>query len=1367
MSDGATMQYNYFSGNTISTTWNDILNGTPDKITSTADYYADNNNWPDELEQISKVMLTLLTTQVVNTNYSKAYSTLFAPNYRNKSDDRYFVYYPDNTREGAAYFYTFMDDQGYDIYDWEFLYRIAVANGYDADTFTPEYYHSGDNSYLTPLVELLTTPGADNKITYKTDENGNATDEILCFESKLQNPYYRDLCRTDVQNDPAKVLVADYKYYALSDWSIDDSQSYTVQLFAAMEALGVDFDWDTYARLCEVNRGTLKSTLGLENARDAVRYLIQKIKTPLEGYGDYQTLSPYDYFYNAEGKNWWAEAMKGNTDKLYPVINKYAHTDNPAWEAGAYYGTIRNNFTTGTGLALDGQDYISGYKGLGMDLYTVSFAIAGDGALSAQTAENVLRKISSGETYFYAANSEDQLTNALKTIVSTMSFTATRGWFVDTMGKDFNLSTEKTVVDANGNTITVNAAPSIKVMEYDLVPVTNANGEIVSYERTGTPRVIETVTFEDMDGDGDIDAWSDLIYTTSSVDGNIVRTYVDIWDEQTGLIRAEKFYYNANLNETVTVAFGEQGSYPLAPESFFWIIGVIGKTEMVLEYQVYLTGSIEGDRFLTSSDYYHATNTNAELRYINYLGQNVTLGTISPEYPWGDGRVGVGFYLVNADGQIICNETTGETTADFSQAIKLTRPQYSYLTWNSDNTQAGASLTAAEYRPDGYTLYSPSAAYSVNLAFDGNGEWIITDTKFSTYVVTHDGWHNANKVVSDNSYATGDTVVWFAVVVSTPTAYPDTVVVDYGLPVDIDVLGNDVMFGTKGTVSALGAYSTDIAFSGTALKSGYTTGTYTGSLGNAVIENGKVHYELTSTEMNGAEKFNYAVYYTPGVGEDTSYQGYHYNTITIIPATTIYYEDTFLTFETLKYDSGKDKYLLSNEDRWVDVQDDNFSELDGAHQDQDRPGSIQLPEIDADSVYGYDSAYENSSMYSLGSAKKYTANASYSGKARFSFYGTGFDVVSLTSSDTGTIIVEVYNADGYDRDQSKPVKALIVDTYYGYTYDKENDKWEVSPDSDTLYQVPVMKVSGLEYGHYIAVITIAYAKIFDHKEPNVANPSYDFYMDAVRIYDPAGNDGSNDAAAGGAYVEDGEYAPVYQELRNILITKREFYDSTADLGEGYLPGAVFIDGIPVLNGENYDESFEKTPPEIGTYLNYGPNNEVYLAPGQAIAFELNSVEGLKAVHLAMKSTGGSAKIKLFSAAVNISDINPTKIDTATDRYYDLTDLVGQTVIIANVGTSADGILSITNVKYTTDPNAAQLSSVDDVVVFSVRSTNRALKALTSGDQEQGDVPGDSCPETGDQELLMLSLAVLAVLSLAAIVLLVSMDRRFVQRRKTR
>ena len=1361
MSDGAAMQYNYFSGNTVSTTWNDILNGTPDKVTSTADYYADSNNWPAEIEQISKVMLTQLTTKVENSAYSKAYSLLLAPNYRSTSSDRYFVYYPDKTRADAEYFYTYMDDQEYDIYDWDFLYRIAVANGYDASTFTPEFYQSGDNPYLYPLVELLTTPRADSAITYKTDANGNPTSEILCFESMLQNPDYRDLCRDDVQSDPAKALVAEYKYYELSNWAIDGSKSYTEQLFAAMKALGVDFDWDLYARLCEVNRTAIKNALGLENPRDALRSLIEKMKTPVAGYGDYQTLSPYDYFYNAEGKNWWAEAMKGDPDKLYPVVNKNAFTDNADWGSDAYYGTIRNNFTTGTGLALDGKDYISGYKGLGMDVYSISFAITGDGVLSAQTAENVLRRISSGESYFYAANSENQLTNALNLIVSTMSSSATRGWFVDTMGKDFNLSTEKTVVDANGNTIIVNAAPSIKVMEYDLVPVTNANGEIVSYQRTGTPRVIETVTFEDMDGDGDVDAWSDLIYTTSSVDGNIIRTYLDIWDEKTGLISAEKFYYNSNLDTTVNIAFGAQGSYPLAPESFFWIIGVIGKTEMVLEYQVYLTGSIEGDRFLTSDHYYHATNTNADLRYINYLGQTVTIGTISPEYPWGDGRVGVGFYLVNANGQIISNQTTGETTTDFDQAIKLTRPVYSYLQWNADHTLASTSVTAAGYRPDGYSLYSPSAAYSVNLKFDGSGSWTITDVKSSTYVVTHYGNYKASQTMGSNSYETGDTVVWFAVVVTTPSTYPDTVVVDYGLPVDIDVLGNDLMFGTKGTITALGKYSADLGFSGTTLKSGYTTRTYQGTYGTATIENGKVHYALTSTEMNGSEKINYAVYYTPGAGEDPTYKGYHYNTITVIPATSIYYEDTFLDYDTYKYNSSSFQYVLTNENRWTDAKDEHFADFAGAHQDQDRPGFIALPDLDADSLYGYDSAYGSCSKYSLGSAKKFTANTSYAGAVSFSFYGTGFDVISLTSSDTGTIIVDVYNAAGYIQDQSTPIQSLIVDTYYGYTYDKENDQWLVTPDSDTLYQVPVMKVNDLQYGHYVAVITVSYASFFDH---NTADASYDFYMDAVRIYDPAGNDGSKDAAAGDAYVKDGEFAPIYKELRNILITEREFFDSTANLGDGYLPGAVFIDGIPVLNGDNYDTSFKKDPPEIGTYLNYGPNNEVYLAPGQAIAFELNSVEGLNAVHLAMKSTSGTAKIKVFSASLNIADVNLMEIATATDRYYDLTGLVGKTVIIVNVGTTADGILSITNVKFTTDANTAQAVSVDDAVTISKRSASRALNALNN---QHGNVSGGSSPETGDQQELMISLMVLASLSMAAVAMLVHVDKRLVKRRKTR
>jgi hypothetical protein len=630
------------------------------------------------------------------------------------------------------------------------------------------------------------------------------------------------------------------------------------------------------------------------------------------------------------------------------------------------------------------------------------------------------------------------------------------------------------------------------------------------------------------------------------------------------------------------------------------------------------------------------------------------------------------------------------------------------------------------------------------MAMDGHGGWTISDPKSSTYVVTQGSNYHASQSFGSGAYMTGQTVVWFAVVVDQFSTAPDTVVIDYGIPVDIDVLGNDdTAIGNRGTLAALGNYTTKIDFSGIILNQGYAAGSYSGTYGSASIHNNKIHYQLDSMQMNGVEKFNYAVYYTARFG-DTGLNGYYYNTVTVIPATTIYFEDNFAQYHTYKYNSGK--YVLSADNKWTVAQDANFNTLQGAHQDQDRPGA-GLPEIDADNIYGFDSAYAGCSQYSLGSAMKFTANQNDAGTVTFSFYGTGFDVVSLTNSNTGTIMVDVYNAEGYVQDQSTPVHSYSVDTYYGYTYNAQNKSWEVTPNSDTLYQVPVMKVSGLNYGHYTAVITVAYADFFDH---NKADASYEFYMDAVRIYNPAGSNQTADDA----YEQDGEYKPVYEELRNILISERNFYDSTANLGAGYLHGAVFIDGIPTLDSNHYDEAFRKDPPEIGTYLNYGPNNEVYLAPGQAIAFELNGMTGLKAAHMALKSTGGTAKIKIFSASKSLASTALTEITTATDRYYDLTDLVGQTVIIANVGAAGDGILSVTNIKLTTDPTASQAVRVSDVVRMSRPAADSALSALTDSNNQ------GSVPETGDEGMqLMNCLILLACLCMSAVVVLVYMDGR--------
>ena len=100
-----------------------------------------------------------------------------------------------------------------------------------------------------------------------------------------------------------------------------------------MESLGYEMNWNVYGKIAHANVDALEAALDAENADNvattALRNLVSAVKTPIgTENGVWQTLSPFDYFYNTEGKSWWAEAMKGESDKLYPVINKYAHLNN-------------------------------------------------------------------------------------------------------------------------------------------------------------------------------------------------------------------------------------------------------------------------------------------------------------------------------------------------------------------------------------------------------------------------------------------------------------------------------------------------------------------------------------------------------------------------------------------------------------------------------------------------------------------------------------------------------------------------------------------------------------------------------------------------------------------------------------------------------------------------------------------------------------------------------------------------------------------------------------------------------------------------------------------------------------------------------
>lgn len=934
-----------------------------------------------------------------------------------------------------------------------------------------------------------------------------------------------------------------------------------------------------------------------------------------------------NYYNEVNGihKHRMAEAIKGSPDEKYTIIRKNL----------TGFDTVDTTQTT-----YDSNMYT--VPGLGATMFSIAFCPADDGKTSRESMLEVIQSIASEQTgttpYYYEVASAEELNSAFTAIGNEIAYAATNARFVDTMGADYDLQMKSsTYTLSDGTTKTI--PPEIIVQAYDIYTKADGVAESEIGKRKDTSKVLERVTFN---GDG-TEAHSNM------KSGNILVN---------GVICANTFWYNTTGN-TVSIDTNGDGTndYNLAPETFYWKMGTINQTELALSYYVYLTGSMEGTREAGS----YPTNESATLHYTNWLGNEAKKDTVSPVLAWKSANVSYAFYLVNENGEIIVNKTTGQT-GSFANKVAVTNPVvYSEVLLNSKK-EVNANIVASDVLPEGYALYDTSAAYNVQINSNSTGGWTITKgtNPATTYVTEYGGDPTTELSTEDASYDYTHTVVWFAVKY-TVKAIPDAVVIDYGLPVDIHVLKND-MFYDKGELMYVGAEKTDGAVTGDA-NAAFATTEFTGKYGKATVmanasvpEDSVVRYTPANMQMNSVDKFSYAVLYT---GAENS--GYYYGTVTVIPAANIYYEDSFVTF---KNGSQDDETTM----QWT--KEGTPTE---ATQAEDRPGQFSLSSIDANNVYGYDQAYLNCSQYSLGSAMKVTLNMATSNNvvwptAQFTFCGTGFDLISVTSGETGTIRVRVYEGTS----TAKKVKDWTVDTYYGYEY--QNGAWVVTGNSDTLYQIPVIKGEGLDYGTYTVVVTPYYYSAFDHTGGNDA--SYDFYLDAIRIYDPAGKTPTNSDIRN-AYKADQEYAPDYAELRNLLIQAGDF-DATTEAKNGI----VFVDG--------YGETGN-----MEQYTAAGPNNEVYLKPGQAIAFDIWATEKPDSVQLGMKLVKGT------SAKVNVGNSNatgsvPPVITTATDLYYTITQPIVWSaepedgyyktkypIVITNASASdSDAIVSLTNVKWT-------------------------------------------------------------------------------------
>jgi len=394
------------------------------------------------------------------------------------------------------------------------------------------------------------------------------------------------------------------------------------------------------------------------------------------------------------------------------------------------------------------------------------------------------------------------------------------------------------------------------------------------------------------------------------------------------------------------------------------------------------------------------------------------------------------------------------------------------------------------------------------------------------------------------------------------------------------------------------------------------------------------------------------------------------------------------------------------------------------------------PEKEAplEDAYGYDYSYrgdgeysDGESLFTIGQGVKLNESTPTYSHAKFAFIGTGFDLISRTGTEQAVIRVSVYDDPACTDDDL--VKALTM-----------NNKGELE-----LNQIPVISIQGLDHGTYYVVVGILKKIDSDY---DFLDTGSEFYFDAVRIYDPIDTEGvavtEDQQSAKAAYQADGEDFSHVKEVRNILLSASDFSSL-----EGSANGAVYVDykdvppdievpdpdgdGTIVVNpGLSIDDHNTLV---VDTYNKVGPKNEVYLSPGQAVAFKLvlSSGEIPASLDIGAKtitnSTATLAAGFVTREAQETSEVltakHPTKVGlyTATGMYYPVKlpeslcweeDDVGQryayfVVYNATDTTDADKdnhVLSITDIKvaYSADPGSMPKDSMGDTEILKRSAT---------------------------------------------------------------
>ncbi|MGE9949078.1 Ig-like domain-containing protein [Coprococcus catus] len=581
---------------------------------------------------------------------------------------------------------------------------------------------------------------------------------------------------------------------------------------------------------------------------------------------------------------------------------------------------------------------------------------------------------------------------------------------------------------------------------------------------------------------------------------------------------------------------------------------------------------------------------------------------------------------IPSDVMAVLNNIDFHFTAYKNDAIV---PNKSYSIYDTDNNLVGTGSTDDN---GGFTLKNGQTATFKNISLDEEvSYYIVEDTSGLSNRWATPSWTATSTVayadISGGDDATSDTVTVTGSETAADTvtfvctnsykyvselavdANNDTIVIDYGLPVEIDVLHDDII--SNGTFTSLTVDKTE--------------GTY-GTI--AVNKDNKLLYTLTKP-LSGVETFTYTV--TAQDSTDSS-QVTDTATLTIIPATSVYYEENF----------GPEN------DKLVTTKTNNatFGSVGQSLTGYQETGFVGTT---TDSTYGTDAVYLNNLGDSYGTSLKVdTTNgaAQYS----YSFTGVGTTIYGRVSNVTGYIRVTVKNS------AKETVDTQYIDTINYVTVPKgETDQIL----DTTLYNIPIYQNTMLDSGYDTYTVTI-----YVYKSGTLHETNNEFYLDGIRVFQPMGTsteDNEGYATANSAYSTDGEQNVAVVNIREKIV---------ADYGEDYADDVFTLTDV---NGAIMD---------VEDYSDIGPNQELYLKEGYNGSFALVNWDSKSyKLYLGMKAPNGEAsEVKVGSGTFAIGN--------SADCYYDISDYVEVETLddgtaIGNVNIEGvSGLTALTNLKVT-------------------------------------------------------------------------------------